>query len=61
MPAQFEIPSLLSSFQNHLLTASVCTAVEDLMRFEKSLIVATFFTLTFVQALCYLEYEKHHR
>lgn len=24
LPTQFEIPSLLSSFQNHLLTASVC-------------------------------------
>lgn len=58
---QFGIPSLLLSFQNRLLTASACTTVKDIIPLEKSLVVAIFFTLTFVQALCYLEYEKHHR
>lgn len=42
-----------SCLPNHLLTA------KDGMPLEKSLVVAIFFTSTFLQALCYLEYEKH--
>lgn len=61
MPAQFETPSLLLSFQNHLLTGSVCTSTEDLLPLEQPHIVSIFFTLTLVQALCYHKYKKHHR
>lgn len=51
--SRFEIPILLSCLPNHLLTA------KDEMPLEKSPVVAIFFTSTFLQALCYLEYEKH--